>query len=149
MWLPKYGPHICNCPKDKLFVLVVHCIRCIKKMSHRDFSLKSVLWVEFHFFQGCFIIKFLSPNHLDTLIIPIKNLKCPQNAKNASGHSERAIYLQVSAKYIYSGHAFFAFLGHLKFLIHLHWGALETRPWWFSDLKILSTEIVPIIFETK
>ena len=29
----------------------------------------------------CFRIRILSPKHLDTLIIPIKNIKCPKNAK--------------------------------------------------------------------
>ena len=34
--------------------------------------------VGFHFFLGWFRIRISSPKHLDTLIIPIKNIKCPK-----------------------------------------------------------------------
>ena len=53
-----------------------------KKMSDSDFNLKSVPGVGFYFFQGCFRFRISSLIHLYTLIIPIKNLKCPKNAKN-------------------------------------------------------------------
>ena len=50
-------------------------------MSHKECLLKSVLGVQFYF-PMCFGIRISSPFHLNTLMIPIKNLKGLKNAKN-------------------------------------------------------------------
>ena len=82
-------------------------------MSHSDFSLKSVLGVGFYFFRG--VLESECPNHMATLIIPIKNLKCIKSAKSACADIQNddtvqpSFGLRVSAKYIHSAQAFSGF----------------------------------------
>ena len=60
------------------------CILRLDVDNCNDFSLKSVPGVGFYFFtfQGCFRTRILCSNHLSTLIILIKYLKCLKNAEN-------------------------------------------------------------------
>ena len=49
-------------------------------------------------FQGCVRIRILCLNHLGTLFIPIKNLKCIKNAENACADIQKMQYI---SKYVY------------------------------------------------
>ena len=68
---------------NKIHNLSVNCTGCIKKNASQRFQPKIGSRGRISLFQGCFRIRISSPKHLDTLIIPIKNIKCPKNAKNA------------------------------------------------------------------
>ena len=64
---------------------------CIKKNASQRFQPKLGSRGLISLFQGCFRIRISSPKHLDTLITPIKNIKCPKNAKKML---KRAIYFR-------------------------------------------------------
>ena len=69
----------------------------------------------------CFGMRISSPFHLNTLNIPIQNINCPKNAKNAcadiieKGTLPWSLNRDIFDSIVASAHALLAFLGQLIF----------------------------------